>query len=67
MNLTSNQPYFPARYWWLIALCGLTAMAWHGLLDEYSAQDISASIANAGIIYGTARGINALVSLLQGT
>ena len=55
------------RYLWLIALLGLPVIGWSGFLDTFSNQQISGSISSAGLIYGTARGINALVSLLQGT
>jgi hypothetical protein len=37
------------------------------VLDNFSTQYLKDSLAGAGLIYGTARGINALVSLLQGT
>ena len=55
------------RYLWILALIGLPALAWFGALDRASSADINGSIASAGLIYGTARGINALVSVLQGT
>lgn len=55
------------RYLWLIALIGLPVLSWSGVLDHYSSEHIDASVSSAGLIYGTARGINALISLLQGT
>jgi signal transduction histidine kinase len=55
------------KYLWLIALCGLPALGWVGVLDDFSSQQVNHSISSAGLIYATARGINALVSLLQGT
>ncbi len=55
------------RYLWLVALIALPVIAWAGLLDQYSAQSLGNSLSSAGVIYATARGINALVSLLQGT
>ena len=64
---TVVKPFSTSRYLWLIALLGLTTLAWTGVLDNFSSDNISQSISNAGLIYGTARGINALVSLLQGT
>jgi len=67
MNTTLNQQLSSWRYLWLIALIGLPALGWYGILDDFSSRDINASISSAGLIYGTARGINALVSLLQGT
>lgn len=67
MNIPIHKQTSPWRYFWLIALIGLPALGWWGILDEFSSKDINASISSAGLIYGTARGINALVSLLQGT
>jgi hypothetical protein len=67
MNTSVNQQSSPWRYLWLVALLGLPALAWYGVLDHFSSENINTSISNAGLIYGTARGINALVSLMQGT
>ncbi|MCB1706135.1 MAG: hypothetical protein KDI17_14825 [Halioglobus sp.] len=67
MNIPLHRKPSPWRYLWLVAFIALPALGWYGILDELSAEDINASISNAGLIYGTARGINALVSLLQGT
>jgi hypothetical protein len=67
MNAEVTQPKSPWRYLWLIALLALPIFGWLGILDEYSSANLTSSISNAGLIYGTARGINALVSLLQGT
>lgn len=67
MSNTEQQVYSPLRYLWFIALIGLPLLAWHGILDDYSSANLNSSISSAGLIYGTARGINALVSLLQGT
>ena len=56
------------RDWcWLAAAVILLALAWQGGLDRVAGEYVSASLLDAGIIYGTARGINALVSALQGT
>ena len=55
------------RYLVLLAVVGLPLLGWLGTLDRHSAEQVDHSIATAGVIYGTARGINALVSLLQGT
>jgi len=57
----------PAHWFWLFAGLGLVVLAWAGTLDTLSGDYVSASLLDAGIIYGTARGINALVSALQGT
>jgi hypothetical protein len=67
--MTNNvtQSTSPWRYLWLIALIGLPLLGWVGVLDISSAAQIDGSISTGGLIYGTARGINALVSLLQGT
>ncbi len=67
MNIPVKQHSSQWRYLWLIALISLPALGWYGVLDQYSAERINSSISSAGLIYGTARGINALVSLLQGT
>ncbi len=56
------------RDWgWLLAAIALLVLAWQGGLDRVAHDYVSASLVDAGIIYGTARGINALVSALQGT
>tara|TARA_R110002124_G_scaffold657_3_gene3081 strand:- start:10451 stop:11593 length:1143 start_codon:yes stop_codon:yes gene_type:complete len=67
MNIPIHYQPSPWRYLWLLLLIGLPILGWHGVLDDFSSQDINHSITNAGLIYGTARGINALVSVLQGT
>lgn len=51
----------------LLTLVILPIIGWLGVLDNFSTQYLKDSLAGAGLIYGTARGINALVSLLQGT
>ena len=51
----------------LLALVIIPIVGWVGVLDNFSTQYLRDSLAGAGLIYGTARGINALVSLLQGT
>ena len=64
MNPTEVHP----RHWaWLFAGIGLLALAWTGPLDRLSQDYVSASLVDAGLVYATARGINALVSALQGT
>ena len=67
MNSNGIQPNSAWKFLWLIPLCGLPALGWLGLLDNYSSEQLNNSISSAGLIYGTARGINALVSMLQGT
>jgi hypothetical protein len=57
-----------SRDWaWLLAGIVLVVLAWQGSLDRISGNYVRESLLDAGIIYGTARGINALVSALQGT
>lgn len=51
----------------LALVSALLALAWLGTLDTISADYVNGSLLDAGIIYATARGINALVSALQGT
>ncbi len=64
MSLSEVRP----RDWgWLLAAIALLALAWQGGVDRLAGDYVSASLVDAGIIYGTARGINALVSALQGT
>lgn len=67
MQNTAPHKNPPWKGLWLIALCGLPILGWLGVLDQFSSEQVNNSIASAGLIYGTARGINALVSLLQGT
>lgn len=67
MHRNEKQSGTAWKYLWLIALCGLPALGWLGILDNFSSEQVNQSISSAGLIYGTARGINALVSLLQGT
>ena len=54
---------------WACLLLGLAlvVLAWQGGMDRISQGSVNDSLLDAGIIYGTARGINALVSALQGT
>jgi hypothetical protein len=67
MNTPPHASQSPRRYLWLVALVALPALGWLGILDRVSAAQLDGSITTAGLVYGTARGINALVSLLQGT
>jgi len=67
MNNSAAQHTLPGICLWLIVLIGLTSLAWYGILDSYSSEVLNTSIASWGSIYGSARGINALVSLLQST
>lgn len=51
----------------LLAVPALCAVAWSGALDRVSTEYLDAALVASGAVYATARGINALVSLLQGT
>jgi hypothetical protein len=51
----------------LFCLAVAAAIAWSGLLENYSEDYVNRAFAGAGLIYATARGINGLVSVLQGT
>ncbi|RLQ21721.1 hypothetical protein DWB85_10530 [Seongchinamella sediminis] len=51
----------------MTGIIGIVVIAWLGLLDDLSAAYIDGALIGSGAIYATARGINALVSVLQGT
>lgn len=52
----------------LLALCVLgPALAWTGAMDSISARSVDSALLTTGTAYATARGINALVSVMQGT
>jgi len=51
----------------LVAALCLTVLAWTGDIDRRSAQYLDDTLLAGGAVYATARGINAVVSLLQGT
>lgn len=51
----------------LICLAVTATIAWSGLLENFSENYVNRAFAGAGLIYATARGINGLVSVLQGT
>ena len=53
--------------WILLGIVGSIALAWSGVLDGISAEYIDKALLGSGAVYATARGINALVSVLQGT
>ena len=56
------------RLWWiLISIAAFISLAWTGVLDARSNQYLDSALLGSGAIYATARGINALVSVLQGT
>jgi hypothetical protein len=51
----------------VFCLAAAAALAWSGLLEDFSEEYVNQAFAGAGLIYATARGINGLVSVLQGT
>ncbi len=56
------------RAWWTAAaVAGLVALAWSGILDHRSTDYIDGALIASGAVYAAARGINAVVSVLQGT
>jgi hypothetical protein len=56
------------RAWWTsAAVAGLVALAWTGILDNRSTDYIDGALIASGAVYAAARGINAIVSVLQGT
>lgn len=58
----------PGRTWWLsAAVAAFIALAWTGILDHKSTDYLDGALLTSGAIYATARGINAIVSVLQGT
>ena len=67
MNTLVTSNHSSSKLVWLLALILLPVLGWLGVLDNLSNVQINNSISSAGLIYGTARGINALVSLIQGT
>lgn len=67
MNTDRNYPFGGRDLWVIAGIVGAIALAWSGLLDGLSAKYIDNALLGSGAIYATARGINALVSVLQGT
>ena len=67
--MTSIQfPHKPLRIWLLvISIPILLTAAWTDTLDDRSEAYIEKALIGGAAIYATARGINALVSVLQGT
>lgn len=67
---SDNSPYRPARRQ-ILALSALVllflVLAWSRVLDTWSLAYLGDALAGSGAIYATARSVNALVSVLQGT
>lgn len=65
-----DQKKLELKYWhflMLTVICILTTLAWSGQFDTLTGNYVDQALVGAGVIYATARGINALVSVLQGT
>lgn len=61
-------PDIPIRRKLLIVVATLAvALSWTGSLDDYSGEYLDDALISGGLVYATARGINAAVSVLQGT
>ncbi len=57
----------PARVLLILALVALPLLALSGGIDGLAENNLDGAMGTTGAIYATARGINAVVSLLQGT
>lgn len=58
----------PARWPFLLALAGaLVAAAWHGGLDAFAERQTEQALLRALIAFAIARGLNAVISVVQGT
>jgi hypothetical protein len=67
MTPETNKPS-PGKLALLLALLvALPAIGWSGMLEDFSTDYVNQAFTGAGLVYATARGINALVSVLQGT
>ena len=49
----------------LVSLC--VGLAWVGAIDERSTEYVDGSLLQAGLAFATARGLNALISVMQST
>ena len=58
----------PIKLWLLsIFTLSLLILAWTNVVDTAAIEYVDNSLVDAGLIFATARGINALISVLQGT
>ncbi|MFV8819667.1 hypothetical protein [Haliea sp. E17] len=57
----------PLKIFCILVLLALSALALTGGVDKLANGNLDGALATTGAIYATARGINALVSVLQGT
>ena len=67
MNTRASNGASLSLHWLLLGIVGTVGLAWSGVLDGLSGQYLDRALLGSGAIYATARGINALVSVLQGT
>ncbi|SDS59945.1 hypothetical protein SAMN05216421_1818 [Halopseudomonas xinjiangensis] len=58
----------PGTRWLLVAVIALcVALSWLGVLDSESSEYVDGSLLQAGLAFATARGLNALISVMQST
>lgn len=55
------------KKWMLIVVAVIVALSWLNFLDEYGDKYTTKALTQAAATYGIARGINAIVSVLQST
>lgn len=55
------------KSFWVVVVLLLIVISWTSLLDRQSTDYVDSAIVKAGVAYGAARGINALVSTVQST
>lgn len=67
MTVSKSSTFRPQRALFLIFALVVTAISWFDELDEYTDAHLDEALLGAGAVYATARGVNALVSFLQGT
>ena len=67
MDLRSRSKSFITYLTLITLIVGATLLAWNGSIDASASDYLDSAMLTAGTIYATARGINALISLLQGT
>lgn len=66
--MVSTVPTLSLRRKLIIVVAALAvALSWIGSLDTYSEAYLDTALQSGGLVYATARGINAAVSVLQGT
>ena len=58
-------PRMNKKYWTIFIIMSFILISWSGALDRHSKEYANQSIKEAAITYASARGINAIVSVLQ--